>query len=71
MGTTGAMRMVVPPTLAHVPAACGSASTRRGVAGGATTEGGNLRLAGDTLTLPAGDALEASLRTALPAHHTA
>ena len=72
VGTTGAMRMVVPPTLAHVPRGLWlyRVDSARALLGGATTEGGNLfAWLRDTLTLPAGDALEASLRTARPAHH--
>lgn len=72
VGTTGAMRMVVPPTLGQVPGGLWlyRVDTPRALLGGATTEGGNLFawLRG-TLALPDADALEASLRSAPPAAH--
>ncbi len=72
MGTTGAMRVVVGPDVAQVPAGLWlyRVDARRGLLGGATTEGGNLYawLRG-LLRLPDGDALEQELAARAPAAH--
>lgn len=72
MGTTGAMRVVVDPTLDRVPAGLWlyRVDGPRGLLGGATTEGGNLFAWLRTLLqLPDSDALERLLQGRAPAEH--
>lgn len=72
MGTTGAMRVVVDPGLDKVPAGLWlyRVDARRGLLGGATTEGGNLYAWLRTLLqLPDEDALQKALAASKPAAH--
>lgn len=72
MGTTGAMRVVLPPDIPQVPAGLWlyRVTRNRGLLGGATTEGGNLfAWLRETLQLPPGDQLERELADRQPAAH--
>ncbi|MCC6165990.1 MAG: gluconokinase [Caldilineaceae bacterium] len=72
MGTTGAMRAVIDPNLAQVPAGLWlyRVDAGRGLLGGATTEGGNLYAwLREMLRLPEAAALEAELAGRPPAAH--
>jgi len=72
IGTTGAMRVIVPATAPHVPDGLWlyRLTAREGLLGGATTEGGNLLawLRG-TLRLPALGEIEEALTAIAPAAH--
>ncbi len=72
IGTTGAMRMIVPAAAPHVPDGLWlyRLTAQEGLLGGATTEGGNLLAwLRATLRLPALDELEAALAAAAPTTH--
>jgi gluconokinase len=72
VGTTAAMRVVVDPAAASVPAGLWlyRVDRRRGLLGGATTEGGNLfAWFRDTLNLPPAAELERALADRAPAAH--
>jgi gluconokinase len=72
VGTTGAMRVVLDPAIDRVPAGLWlyRVDRRRGLLGGATTEGGNLYAwLQDTLHLPPAGQLEAQLVALPPARH--
>ena len=72
VGTTGAMRMVVDPSIESVPDGLWlyRVDARRALLGGATTEGGNLfAWLRETLQLPAPVELEAALTSRAPAAH--
>ncbi|MEM7534351.1 MAG: gluconokinase [Chloroflexota bacterium] len=72
IGTTGAMRVVVDPTLDVVPAGLWlyRVDAGRGLLGGATTEGGNFfAWLNQTLRLPPGDQLTQQLLALPPAAH--
>ncbi len=72
IGTTGAMRVVLPPAIPQVPAGLWfyRVTRNRGLLGGATTEGGNLYAwLRETLQLPPGDQLEKELADRQPAAH--
>ena len=72
IGTTGAMRVVVDPNLGTVPDGLWlyRVDAKRGLLGGATTEGGNLfAWLRDTLQLPPVDDLEHLLLNLPPAAH--
>ena len=72
VGTTGAMRVVLDPALQRVPAGLWlyRVDRKRGLLGGATTEGGNLYAwLQENLRLPAAEQLEQQLMNAAPAAH--
>lgn len=72
MGTTGAMRVVVDPGLAQVPAGLWlyRVDAARGLLGGATTEGGNVYAwLSEMLQLPQAEELQAELAARPPAAH--
>lgn len=71
IGTTGAMRVVLPPAIPQVPAGLWfyRVTRNRGLLGGATTEGGNHAWLRETLQLPPGDQLEKELADRQPAAH--
>ncbi len=72
VGTTGAMRVVLPPAIPQVPAGLWlyRVTRTRGLLGGATTEGGNLfAWLRETLQLPPIDQLEKALADRQPAAH--
>ncbi|MEZ4861391.1 MAG: gluconokinase [Caldilineaceae bacterium] len=72
IGTTGAMRVVLPPNLETVPAGLWlyRVTRERGLLGGATTEGGNLYAwLRETLQLPPVEQLERALAAQPPAAH--
>jgi len=72
IGTTGAMRVVLPPQIPQVPDGLWlyRVTRDRGLLGGATTEGGNLYAwLSETLQLPPTDQLEKELATRQPAAH--
>jgi gluconokinase len=72
IGTTGAVRVVVPPDLQQAPPGLWlyRVDRRRALLGGATSEGGNLfAWLRSTLQLPARAELEAALAAAQPAGH--
>jgi gluconokinase len=72
IGTTGAMRVVLPPAISEVPAGLWlyRVTRNRGLLGGATTEGGNLYAwLRETLQLPPSDQLEKELAARQPAAH--
>lgn len=72
VGTTGAMRVVVDPGIAHVPDGLWlyRVDADRGLLGGATTEGGNVfAWLQDTLKLPSEQKLESELRALQPGQH--
>ncbi|MCB0123101.1 MAG: gluconokinase, partial [Caldilineaceae bacterium] len=72
VGTTGAMRVVLPPAISAVPAGLWlyRVTRDRGLLGGATTEGGNLYAwLRETLQLPPSDQLEKALSEREPAGH--
>ena len=72
IGTTGAMRMVVDPSIVQVPSGLWlyRVDDERGLLGGATTEGGSLfAWLSQTLQLPPADELEAELTQRPPAAH--
>ncbi|MDQ3249526.1 MAG: gluconokinase [Chloroflexota bacterium] len=72
IGTTGAMRVVVDPDLATVPAGLWlyRVDRKRGLLGGATTEGGNLfAWLRETLQLPPDDQVETLLAQQSPTAH--
>ncbi|MEX1019158.1 MAG: gluconokinase [Litorilinea sp.] len=72
VGTTGAMRVVVDPDLDRVPDGLWlyRVDARRGLLGGATTEGGNVfAWLQDALVLPDAGTLEAQLSELEPAAH--
>lgn len=72
IGTTGAMRVVVPAALDQVPDGLWlyRVTAAEGLLGGATTEGGNLLAwLRATLQLPSLEALEAEMAGRLPATH--
>lgn len=72
IGTTGAMRVVLPPAISTVPAGLWlyRVTRERGLLGGATTEGGNLfAWLRESLQLPPSDQLEKELASRVPAAH--
>lgn len=72
IGTTGAMRVVLPPEIPEVPAGLWlyRVTRDRGLLGGATTEGGNLfAWLRESLQLPPADQLEKELAGRQPASH--
>lgn len=72
IGTTGAMRVVLPPDIPEVPAGLWlyRVTRDRGLLGGATTEGGNLfAWLRESLQLPPADQLEKELATRKAAGH--
>ncbi len=72
LGTSGAMRVVLPPDLDSVPAGLWlyRVDAQRGLLGGATTEGGNLfAWFRDTLQLPPPAEMERELQEMAPAAH--
>jgi len=72
IGTTGAMRVVLPPELPQVPDGLWLYRVKKtqGLLGGATTEGGNLYAwLRETLQLPPAEQLERELATRPPAAH--
>lgn len=72
IGTTGAMRVVLPPDLPEVPAGLWlyRVTANRGLLGGATTEGGNLfAWLRESLQLPPADQLEKELTARSPTAH--
>jgi gluconokinase len=72
MGTTGAMRVVVGPELREVPDGLWlyRVDAKRGLLGGATTEGGNVYAwLQSVLQLPEGDELERELAARKPGQH--
>jgi gluconokinase len=72
VGTTAAMRVVLPPGLASVPAGLWLywVDKQRSLLGGATTEGGNLYAwLSETLQLPSPGQVEAQLGELSPAAH--
>lgn len=72
IGTTGAMRVVLPPAISTVPAGLWlyRVTRERGLLGGATTEGGNLfAWLRETLQLPPSEQLEKELTAREPAAH--
>jgi len=72
IGTTGAMRVVLPPDLPQVPAGLWLYRVKKtqGLLGGATTEGGNLYAwLRETLQLPPAEQLERELAARPPADH--
>ncbi|MCE7985413.1 MAG: carbohydrate kinase [Caldilinea sp. CFX5] len=72
IGTTGAMRVVVDPSLAQVPDGLWlyRVAGHQGLLGGATTEGGNLfAWLRESMQLPATDELEKELAAREPAAH--
>ena len=72
IGTTGAMRVVLPPDLPVVPAGLWlyRVKAQQGLLGGATTEGGNLYAwLRETLQLPPAEQLEKELAARPPAGH--
>jgi len=72
IGTTGAMRVVVDPSLAQVPDGLWlyRVASTQGLLGGATTEGGNLfAWLRESLQLPPLEQLEKELATREPAAH--
>ncbi|MEZ4675554.1 MAG: gluconokinase [Caldilineaceae bacterium] len=72
IGTTGAMRVVLPPNIPTVPAGLWlyRVTRDRGLLGGATTEGGNLfAWLRESLQLPPAEQLEKELAERPPAAH--
>ncbi len=72
IGTTGAMRVVLPPAIPTVPAGLWlyRVTRERGLLGGATTEGGNLfAWLRESLQLPPTEQLEKELANRPPAGH--
>ena len=72
IGSTGALRVIIPPTLAQMPAGLWlyRVDRSRGLLGGATTEGGNLYAwLRETLQLPAIGEVEQALTGLPPAAH--